>query len=82
MNIQEKIKEYLLDNDHHVNEVAHEVEGILYDYESGAISKEMRDELLKDVLELAKTKSEMESLETKTKIANFVRIVEELAGFL
>jgi len=76
------IKEFLHDEDHYVSEVAHEVEGIMYDFETGAIDEEMRNELLTDCLELAKTKSEMDSLETKTKIANFIAIVEKLTGLV
>ena len=71
MNIQEKLKEFDIE-DEFVLELAEQVEGIMYDYESHAIN----------VLELAKSKAEAESLEKKVKLEQFIDIAKLVAGLV
>ena len=79
---EEQLKEFLVDSDHYVAEVAHEVEGVMYDYETGAINEAMKKELLNDVLELAQVNAQAESLDTKIKVEKLVDVVKVIAGLI
>lgn len=81
MNIQAQLQEYNLDEEF-LMKIAKEIDDIMNDYDSNAISKEMKDELVTDILELAYAKAQTESLDRKIKVEKFIDIVKSLAGIV
>jgi hypothetical protein len=73
---------YINGDDLDVSSVAADIAQLDDDYRSGAITKEMYQELVNDALELAKIRAEAKSLDTKIKMESLVDIVRQIAGIV
>lgn len=80
--INELFRSLINDDDKYVASVAADVAQLEDDYRTGAITEDMFKELVNDALELAKTRAEASSLDTKIKIEKLADIVRQIAGFV
>ena len=80
--MSESIKDFLADNDKHAAKVATDIDAIFEDHRAGRIDESMRNELLKDAIELAKVESEASLLDTKIKIEKIIEIAKLAAKLL